>query len=151
MPADPPPLLRALEPGDQPACLDLDRQALAGLWSAEQWLTELSDPARPGVGLWLGSTLVALACGWLVVDELHITALAVRPGHRRQGLGRRVLSALLEWGGSAGASHATLEVASGNTAARGLYAAAGFREAGVRRHYYRNGDDAVINWLRMKD
>jgi ribosomal-protein-alanine N-acetyltransferase len=42
-------------------------------------------------------------------------------------------------------------VASGNGAARGLYAAAGFREAGVRRHYYRNGDDAVINWLRLKE
>ena len=151
MPADPPPLLRALEPGDQLACLDLDREALAGLWSAEQWLMELSDPARPGLGLWAGPTLVALACGWLVLDELHITALAVRRGHRRQGLGRRVLAALLEWGGSAGASHATLEVASGNTAARGLYAAVGFREAGVRRHYYRNGDDAVINWLRIKD
>lgn len=151
MPADPPTLLRALEPGDQMACFALDREALAGLWSLEQWLTELSDPARPGLGVWAGSSLLALACGWLVLDELHITALAVRSSHRRQGLGAQVLAGLLELGREAGASHATLEVASGNGAARGLYAAAGFREAGVRRHYYRNGDDAVINWLRLKE
>jgi ribosomal-protein-alanine N-acetyltransferase len=148
--ADSPPLLRGLGPSDQLACLELDREALAGLWSAEQWLTELSDPARPGMGLWAGPSLVALACGWMVLDELHITALAVRPSHRRRGLGRRVLTGLLERGRRAGAAHATLEVASGNSAARGLYASAGFREAGVRRHYYRNGDDAVINWLRLK-
>ena len=147
--ADPPPQLRPLEPSDQLACLELDREALAGLWSPEQWLTELSDPARPGMGLWAGPQLLALACGWVVLDELHITALAVRSSHRRRGLGRRVLAGLLERGRLAGACHATLEVAHGNTAARRLYAAAGFREAGVRRHYYRNGDDAVINWLRL--
>jgi ribosomal-protein-alanine N-acetyltransferase len=151
VPADPPPLLRPLEPRDQMACLELDRDALAGLWSAEQWLIELSDPARPGLGLWAGSSLLALACGWLVVDELHITALAVRSSHRRQGLGARVLAGLLGQARQAGARHATLEVASGNAAARALYTAAGFAEAGVRRHYYQNGDDAVINWLRLKD
>ena len=150
VPADPPLLLRPLQPSDQQACLELDRDALAGLWNAEQWLTELSDPARPGIGLWSGPCLLALACGWLVVDELHITALAVRSSHRRRGLGRRALAGLLERGRQAGASHATLEVASGNVAARGLYATAGFHEAGLRRHYYRNGDDAVINWLRLK-
>ena len=150
MPADPPPLLRSLQPSDQLACLELDRDALAGLWSAEQWLTELAEPNRPGVGLWAGSSLLALATGWLVLDELHITAVAVRSSHRRQGLGRQVLAGLLERGRQAGAHHATLEVASGNLPARELYAAAGFREAGLRRHYYRNGDDAVINWLALK-
>jgi ribosomal-protein-alanine N-acetyltransferase len=42
-----------------------------------------------------------------------------------------------------------LEVAAGNPAARALYAATGFRTAGVRRGYYRNGDDALIEWLNL--
>lgn len=94
---------------------------------------------------------MALACGWLVADELHITAVAVDPGHRRQGLGARVLRALLQQAARFGAQHATLEVSAANEAALALYAAAGFRSAGVRRAYYRNGDDALIQWVRLHD
>ena len=140
---------RPLEPQDLEACLALDRAALGGLWSAGQWRTELEAEGRPGIGLWQGETLLAMASGWLIVDELHITLVAVDPGRRRQGLGRRALQALLELGRGQGARHATLEVSTANEAARALYAAAGFLEAGVRRGYYRNGDDALIEWLKL--
>lgn len=104
------------------------------------------DPQRPVVGWRQGENLLALASAWLVVDELHITAVAVHPHHRRRGLGRWVLEGLLLFGRDAGAQRATLEVASGNGAARALYASLGFQEAAVRRAYYRNGDDALIEW-----
>ena len=139
-----------LGPGDLEACLALDNAALGGLWSRTQWQRELGEPARPGVGLWLGQDLVAMACGWLIVDELHITLVAVAPQRQRQGHGRRVLRALLEHGRCTGATHATLEVAHRNAAARALYGATGFAEAGVRHGYYRDGDDALIQWLRLK-
>ncbi|MEX0588442.1 MAG: GNAT family N-acetyltransferase [Cyanobium sp.] len=130
-------------------CLALDQASLGGLWSATQWQNELADPRRPGVGLWHGASLQAMASGWLVVDELHITLVAVAPDQRRQGLGRQVLEALLGEGRKQGAAHATLEVSTGNTAAVGLYRCLGFRDAGMRRGYYRNGDDALIQWLRL--
>jgi ribosomal-protein-alanine N-acetyltransferase len=94
---------------------------------------------------------VALACGWLVVDELHITAVAVDPAQRRQGLGRQVLELLLAQAAARGAAHATLEVAAGNAAALALYGRCGFSTAGVRRAYYRNGDDALVQWRRLQD
>jgi ribosomal-protein-alanine N-acetyltransferase len=141
--------LLPLGPADQVDCLALDRSGLGGLWSPGQWQVELAAPERPGVGLRQGNELVAMACGWLVLDELHITLVAVTPTRRRCRLGRRVLDALLERGREGGASRATLEVAHSNAAARALYAAAGFREAGVRRGYYRNGDDALIQWVNL--
>ncbi|MFM7265905.1 MAG: GNAT family N-acetyltransferase [Cyanobium sp.] len=131
------------------ACLALDRACFSGLWSESQWLRELEDPRRPGMGVFLDGTLLALASGWLVVDELHITVVAVGPAWRRRGLGRRALAALLEQGRALGAQRATLEVGAGNSAARALYAGAGFREAGVRHGYYRNGDDALIQWRNL--
>lgn len=143
--------LRSLRPHHLEACLGLDQLSLNGLWSASQWATELADPRRPGTGIWLGDELAAMACGWLVLDELHITLVAVAPHRRRLGLGRQVLNALLEAGGRAGARHATLEVADGNHAACALYRAAGFKAAGRRRGYYRNGDDALIQWLRLPE
>ena len=144
-----PALQRPLAPDDLAACLELDRLCLEGLWTAEQWRTELADPQRPGLGIWHGEQLVAMACGWLVLDELHITLLAVEPTRRRRGLGRAVLQGLLQLAGRRGARHATLEVAAGNGAALALYAQAGFQEAGRRRGYYRNGEDAVIQWQRL--
>jgi ribosomal-protein-alanine N-acetyltransferase len=131
------------------AVLALDQVALGGLWSEAQWQTELADPRRPGLGLWQDGQLQAMACGWLVVDELHITLVAVNPARRRQGLGRQVLGELLRQARNGGARHATLEVAAPNTAAVALYAGLGFAQAGVRRAYYRNGDDALIQWLRL--
>jgi ribosomal-protein-alanine N-acetyltransferase len=139
----------ALAPQHRQACLQLDRAALGGLWSEEQWATELAEPSRPCLGLWQGEELQALACGWLILDELHITVVAVDPRHRRRGRGRQVLQALLTEARGRGALRATLEVGADNPAARGLYAALGFREAGIRRGYYRNGEDALIEWLSL--
>ena len=138
-----------LSPADLEDCLALDQASLQGLWSRQQWQSELAEPRRPAVGLWQGTALVAMASGWLVVDELHITLVAVAPEQQRQGLGRQVLQGLLNHAQQQGAAHATLEVAPGNTAAVALYRGLGFRDAGLRRGYYRNGEDALIQWLRL--
>ncbi|MEI6828995.1 MAG: GNAT family N-acetyltransferase [Synechococcaceae cyanobacterium ELA445] len=134
---------------DLDECLGLDRRALGGFWTPDQWRTELADPRRPCLGVFASASLVAMACGWLIVDELHISLVAVDPGFRRRGLGRRVTRALLEEALRSGAARATLEVAADNTAAEGLYGALGFRTAGRRCGYYRDGRDALIQWLNL--
>jgi ribosomal-protein-alanine N-acetyltransferase len=48
-----------------------------------------------------------------------------------------------------GAAKATLEVGSGNRAALALYRALGFQTTGVRRGYYSNGEDALIQWVDL--
>ena len=130
-------------------CLALDRCALQGLWSEEQWRRELEDPRRLCLGWTEAKTLLGVACGWLVADELHITAVAVDPSVRRRGHGKHLLSALLQQARQQGAIHATLEVASHNTGAIALYADGGFQSAGTRRKYYSDGSDALIQWCRI--
>lgn len=132
-----------------PECVDLDQRCLGGLWNEQQWRRELEEPLRLCLGLIAEERLLGLACGWLVADELHITAVAVDPDRRRCGLGRSLLDALLQRARMQGARHATLEVASDNTAAVGLYASRGFQIAGCRRNYYRDGRDALIQWCRL--
>jgi ribosomal-protein-alanine N-acetyltransferase len=138
-----------LGPEDGGDCLLLDRLALGGLWSAEQWDRELSEARRPVLGWRQGNLLLALASSWLVLDELQITAVAVHPEHRRRGLARQLLEALLLLGREAGAERATLEVAHTNAAAQALYAGLGFKAIAVRRGYYRNGDDALVHWTKL--
>ena len=138
-----------LGPGDGAACLHLDRLALGGLWTAEQWERELCETRRPVLGWRQRSVLVAVASAWLVVDELQITAVAVHPAHRRQGLARQLLEALLLLGRQEGAKRATLEVSHRNAPATALYAGLGFQEVAIRRGYYRNGDDALIQLRKL--
>lgn len=141
----------ALGTDDLQACLLLDQKALNGLWGLEQWRSELGDSGRLCRGLKAGDELAALACGWLVVDELQITVVAVDPIHRQQGLGVAVLQALLSDAREAGALRATLEVASCNQAALALYRRCGFATQGMRRGYYSDGRDALIQWLDLSE
>ena len=137
---------------DLEACLALDRTALNGLWTREQWTRELSDDRRIALGIDdTYKQLIALAAGWLVADELQITAVAVAPHQRRQGLGAQITKALIQRGAMAGAQEASLDVASTNQAARALYASLGFVTTGSRQKYYRDGSDALLQWLKIEN
>ncbi len=92
-----------------------------------------------------GGETVGYGGMWLMVDEAHVTTFAVLPAWRRQGIGGRLLLALMQLARDQGARVATLEVRISNRAARSLYAQFGFRPVGVRPRYYSdNGEDALI-------
>ena len=92
-------------------------------------------------------TLVGLSCFWSILEEAHITLLAVHPAYQRQGLGQLLFWALLGLAQKRGLERATLEVRVSNQAALSLYQKFGFKEAGRRRRYYQDtGEDALILW-----
>ena len=92
-----------------------------------------------------GSKVVGYGGLWMMVDEAHITTFAVLPEWRRQGIGARVMLAMMELATELRARVATLEVRLSNDAARQLYAGFGFRPVGIRPRYYSdNGEDALI-------
>ena len=82
---------------------------------------------------------------WLLVDEAHIVAIAVREAYRRQGLGELLLAEALELALANRQEAVTLEVRRSNVGAQTLYEKYGFLKVGVRRRYYSdNHEDAVI-------
>ncbi|MDR2771031.1 MAG: ribosomal protein S18-alanine N-acetyltransferase, partial [Clostridiales Family XIII bacterium] len=85
-----------------------------------------------------------------VLNEGHITNVAVHPDFRGRGVGSAVLAALLErMRRGAGLTDFTLEVRASNAAAMRLYGKAGFLEEGRRKNYYTEPlEDAIIMWLR---
>lgn len=74
--------------------------------------------------------------GRAVAGEAEVLTIAVDPAARRQGIATRLLATFLAEARARNAESVFLEVAADNAAARALYAAAGFRTAGVRRDYY---------------
>jgi len=92
-----------------------------------------------------GSMVVGFGGVWLMVDEAHVTTIGVHPAWRRQGVGRRLLVALIDLSEQLRASRVTLEVRAGNLGAQALYAELGFQVAGRRSSYYTDdGEDALV-------
>ena len=92
-----------------------------------------------------GTEIVGFAGIWLLVDEAHITTFATRRAWRRQGIGERLLVALLDLALARGANEATLEVRPSLLPAKRLYEKYGFKVVGVRPRYYSdNNEDALI-------
>jgi ribosomal-protein-alanine N-acetyltransferase len=93
--------------------------------------------------------LLGIACLWAILEEAHITILAIHPDYQRQGLGQALLWAMLHSAWRRGLEWATLEVRISNQAAIALYQKFGFSEVGRRRRYYQDtGEDALILWRK---
>lgn len=82
-------------------------------------------------------------------ERAHLVLLAVRPSHRRSGVGRRLLEWLLESARCAGIASVHLELRAGNDAARRFYRAMGFYETVLVPGYYRSGEGRKEGALRM--
>lgn len=127
---------------DAPALAALHASAFppAEAWGADAIRLMLELPGafglhRPGAGFVLAR---------VAADEAEILTLAVAPGSRRAGHGAALLAGAMAAAVARGAVAMFLEVSEGNAAARALYEAAGFAEAGRRRRYYADGADALL-------
>lgn len=94
-----------------------------------------------------GDDVVGFVGAWIVLDEVHITTIAVDPTRRSQHVGRRLLARLLLDGVEKGARWAVLEVRESNVAAIRMYQHFGFRQVGVRKRYYENDENALVLWV----
>ncbi|WP_052049988.1 GNAT family N-acetyltransferase [Leptolyngbya sp. KIOST-1] len=106
--------------------------------------------------------LLGLGCYWAILDEAHITVLAIDPRYQRRGLGSWLLVNLLleacadpvavassssrDRSETCALVRATLEVRPSNSRALALYESFGFESLGRRRRYYADGEDALILW-----
>ena len=91
--------------------------------------------------------VVGYAGIWVLLDEAHLTSIAVHPEWRGRGLGRALMGEMLALARSLGVRAMTLEVRPSNLPARRLYASLGFEERGRRKGYYADtGEDALIMW-----
>lgn len=124
---------------------------------AEAWAPEQLAQLLAGAGV---LALIALdeagepagyALGRVAADEAELLSIGLLPGRRRRGGGRLLLDALIDRCASAGAETLFLEVATDNAAALALYRGAGFREAGIRKGYYKVGAAAVDAIVMKRD
>ncbi|WP_026873191.1 ribosomal protein S18-alanine N-acetyltransferase [Inquilinus limosus] len=121
-------------------------------WAADQLAQLLAGPGVFAlIALDEGEEPAGYALARVAADEAELLSIALLPGQRRRGGGRLLLHALIDRCAAAGAETLFLEVATDNAAALALYRGAGFREAGIRKGYYKVGAAAVDAIVMKRD
>jgi len=131
-----------------PAILEIELVSNGAPWSERSFRNELNHPYGIMLVAKEGNNVVGYAGAWLVVDEAHITTVAVAPNARRRGIGRLLTEEILKQAKERGMACSTLEVRAGNEAAIELYKQLGYQETARRKAYYPdNQEDALVMWL----
>ena len=136
---------------DIPTICEIEQESFTTPWTAAAFHNELNNNqfARYLV-MECDGEVDGYGRMWLIMEEAHITNVAVREKFRGKKLGERLMRELQQTAVFLGAARMTLEVRPSNTIAQKLYEKLGFYSAGVRRGYYTdNREDAIIMWADL--
>ncbi|OWA34390.1 ribosomal-protein-alanine N-acetyltransferase [Saccharibacillus sp. O16] len=144
---------RTMRLEDIPDVMVIEHESFSLPWTEQAFKSEMTlNHFARYLMMDVNGTPAGYAGMWTVVDEAHITNIAVRTAYRGRKLGERLLSELLDQAQALGLERATLEVRVSNRVARNLYTKMGFREVGIRKGYYSdNNEDAVIMWIDLHE
>ena len=118
-------------------------------WTKEAFQNELTNKFARYVVAVKDDVVIGYGGMWVILDEAHVTNIAVHPEYRGIGAGALIVEALLDICRYEKATSITLEVRRSNETAQSLYRKYGFLEEGVRKSYYEdNKEDAIIMWKR---
>lgn len=133
---------------DLDSVMEIEEASFPTPWSRNAFLSEIYENRRAYYLVARDNGHVAGYVGiWVILDEGHVTNLAVHPNFRRQGIGEQLMQSIISYARSRGAKRITLEVRASNLTAQSLYEKLGFVGVGTRPGYYHdNGEDAVIMW-----
>ncbi|WP_020618787.1 ribosomal protein S18-alanine N-acetyltransferase [Paenibacillus daejeonensis] len=144
-------VFRAMRLEDVPSICQIEQEAFTSPWTAEAFINELTNNhfARYMV-MMLDEDVIGYGGMWTIMDEAHITNIAVRHDYRGRGFGERLLLELQRTAVFFGMNRMTLEVRVSNEQAQRLYRKLGFTPSGVRPGYYSdNNEDALIMWAEL--
>jgi ribosomal-protein-alanine N-acetyltransferase len=141
-----------MTPADIRAVMRIEALSFSTSWPPSAFASELNDNklahyfigrnGASGTG-----ELVAYGGIWVILEDSHITTIAVHPDWRGKKYGEEMLVFLLHEAIARGASWITLEARESNVVAQRLYRKYGFTIVSTRRAYYSdNGENAVVMW-----
>ncbi|MCY0878615.1 MAG: ribosomal protein S18-alanine N-acetyltransferase [Firmicutes bacterium] len=141
-------IVRDMYLSDLDAVMRIEASSFPTPWSRSAFQTELMENNFASyLVLDFHGRVVSYGGMWIILDEAHVTNVAVDPDFRGYHLGERMMRGLMERAKSLGARRMTLEVRKSNIVAQNLYQKLGFIQLGVRRGYYSDPrEDAYIMW-----
>lgn len=137
--------IRRMTMADVDGVAEVEAATFPTPWSRDAFISEMKNIAARYLVAEKDDRIIGYAGAWIILDESHITNIAVLKDERGQGIGRALTHGLMQYLSNLGAAYATLEVRKSNEVAQSLYVSLGFIKLGVRKRYYEdNGEDALI-------
>ena len=128
---------------------ELEKYCFSDPWSENSVASEINNP----LSLWLvaldGGTVAGYVGSQSVGEEADVMNVAVHPDYRRRGIGRELVTELINALKEKGVYSLALEVRASNAPAIALYEQMGFAQVGVRPNYYRNPKENA--WIMRKE
>lgn len=145
-------IIRGIKEEDIDDIVEIEEEAFSTPWSRESFITEIRDNLLAKyIVAEVDNKVVGYGGIWLILNEGHITNIAVRESHKGQGIGNMIVEGLICYCMSKKIENMTLEVRKSNYIAQNLYRKYGFVEYGIRPKYYSdNNEDAIIMWRTNK-
>lgn len=139
-------IIDRMKPDDIDQIVIIEKLCFTQPWSRESFIREvLFNKFAHYFVARLDNTIVGYVGFWHILDEAHITNIAVHPEYRRRGIASRLLEHLIKFCFDQGIEYLTLEVRKNNFPAQKLYKKYGFVEIGIRKGYYSDtNEDAII-------
>ena len=147
-------VIRPMELKDVDQVHTIETQVFTLPWTKGAFLQELTQNQMAAYFVLVngsdGNEIVGYVGTWKVVDEAHITTIAVAKRYQGKGLGGMLLERAMVEMIAVGVVRMTLEVRISNVRALSMYRQYGFKEAGIRKRYYSdNQEDAIIMWAEL--
>lgn len=136
---------------DIPEVCAIEAEAFPTPWSEQAFVNELTqNQFAQYIVMQHGDTVIGYGGMWIIIDEAHVTNIAVMGEFRGRKLGERLMAELSSRAVQLGARRMTLEVRPSNEVAKRMYIKFGFEAVGLRPGYYTdNGEDAIIMWAEL--
>lgn len=141
-------VIRPMQEDDINAVHDIEKICFSSPWSKNSFFDELNENvcARYFVAI-IDNAVIGYGGMWLIINEAHITNIAIHPKYRRMKVGTKILMSMMELAyRELEIKKMTLEVRKSNLIAQTLYEKYGFQIKGTRKKYYDNKEDALILW-----
>jgi ribosomal-protein-alanine N-acetyltransferase len=144
---------RLMKVEDIPKVMEVEQSSFTTPWTADAFYNELiNNHFAYYIVVEVGDRIAGYCGVWVIIDEAHITNVAVHPYFRGRKIGEYLMRHTMGLSMMYGATKMTLEVRVSNGAAQELYKKLGFMQHGVRKGYYTdNQEDALIMWVNLDE
>lgn len=145
-------IIRPMTIDDVDEVYTVEEDCFVDPWSKDSIRKELKNDLARYLVAEIDDKIVGYVGVWFVVDEGHITNVAVHSDYRGKKIGDRLVKEMVELCKENNLVAMTLEVRTSNTVAQNLYRKYGFKMGGIRKEYYSdNKEDAIIMWNQLKE
>ncbi|ACK42243.1 MULTISPECIES: ribosomal protein S18-alanine N-acetyltransferase [Dictyoglomus] len=124
---------------------EINKLSFSNPWSRESFERELSSNRIAHYFVAIHENKIIGFVGlWIIFQEAQITTIAVHPNYRGRKVGEKLLDFIIDYCQKNLVKNIILEVRVSNTIAQNLYYKKGFKKVGVRKWYYKDGEDALV-------